>query len=84
MFRVITFIILSKTFVAYNNGTVLVKHPSLIEFREKSDKANILNKKFETSVQRASRIEKEHKNALLEKIEYRDDDPLRKYFYRTR
>lgn len=37
-----------------------MKHPSLINFREKSDKANICNKRYETAKERALRLEKEH------------------------
>ena len=36
-----------------------MKHPSLIEFRDKSDKANICNKRYETAKERAIRLEKE-------------------------
>ncbi|CDW86374.1 UNKNOWN [Stylonychia lemnae] len=71
-------------FLAYQHGSILTKHPSLYEFRAKSDKANICNKKYETTVLRAKRLESEHKEAILEKLEYRQDDPLRKYFYRSR
>lgn len=48
-----------------------MKHPSLIEFRDKSEKANICNKKYETAKDRAQRIENEQHNALLERLEYR-------------
>jgi hypothetical protein len=62
----------------------MVRHPSLIEFREKSDKTNLYNRTYETSVDKANRLEKEHKNAMLEKVLYKEDDPLRKYFLRPR
>eukprot|EP00347_Sterkiella_histriomuscorum_P000773 403374559 len=68
----------------YLKGSLIMKHPSLIDFREKSDKANICNKRYETTKDRAIRLEKEQQNAILEKLEYRQDDPLRKYFYRSR
>jgi hypothetical protein len=61
-----------------------MKHPSLIEFREKSDKTNLYNRRYETAVDKANRIEKELQNAMLEKKLYKDDDPLRKYFLRPR
>jgi len=43
----------------------------LYEFRDKSEKANICNKKYESTVSKAKRLEKEHQEAMLEKLEYR-------------
>ena len=61
-----------------------MRHPSLIDLRQKSEKANLYNRTYEESVDKANRMEKEQQAAMLEKLLYKQDDPLRKYFLRPR
>lgn len=37
-----------------------MSHPDLINFREKSDKTNMYNRRYEPAKERAERINKEH------------------------
>ena len=73
-----------KLILAYQKGSVIMRHPSLIDLRQKSEKANLYNRTYEQSVDKAKRLEKEQQAAMLEKLLYKQDDPLRKYFLRPR
>ena len=39
------------------NGSMLLKHPSLHDFRPQCDKKQIINKRYELAKDRASRLE---------------------------
>ena len=68
----------------YMNGSIIMKHPSLHEFRTKSDKMNIYNSKYEQSKDRALRLQVEHHEGYLEKYEWNEGEPIRKYYLRPR
>jgi hypothetical protein len=70
--------------LGYINGSVLLKHPSIHDFRTKTDKPNVYNRKYEPSVDRANRIAQENNEAILEKLRYNENEPRRKYFLRPR
>lgn len=71
--------------LAFKNGAIdEAKHPDFIDFRDKSDKVNIYNRKYEVAGERAKKAEIKNKEMILEKLEYRDDDPSKRYFMRKR
>jgi hypothetical protein len=63
---------------------VVLRHPSLNDFREKSEATGIINRHHESTLARMERITLENKEAALERLEYKMDDPTRKYFLRAR
>jgi hypothetical protein len=75
---------LTLDFIAYHQGSILLKHPSLHDFRPPCDKPQVINKRYETSKARAERIEGESKRAILEKLMFNEREPNRKYYLRQR
>ena len=51
---------INTSILDYEHGSILLKHPSLYEFREKSDKIPMYNRKFESTKDRGDRIEVEN------------------------
>ena len=62
----------------------MLKHPSHHDFRPHCDKEQIYNRRYETSNDRATRMETTHKNNILEKLKYNEEEPNRKYYLRPR
>jgi len=46
------------------------KHPSLHEFRDKSEKKNMYNFKYEPAKERAQKEQDKQKRAFLERLDY--------------
>ena len=66
------------------HGSLLLKHPSQVDFRPPCDKEPMYNRRYETSMDRATRKEIEHKATILEKLNYNENEPNRKYYLRPR
>lgn len=85
MLRVRSFrVLLINILLDYEHGSVLLKHPSLYEFRDKSDKIPMYNRKFESSMDRANRIEDENSKAILERLVFDENEPRKKHHLRAR
>lgn len=53
-------------------------------FKDKSDYVGVVNRNYETSKDRANRIEKANKEKVFQHTVFSDDEPSRKYFLRRR
>ena len=65
------------------NGSYPIKQP-MQYFKDKSQFVGVVNRNYETSKDRAARVEKSNKEKVFQHTVFRDDDPSRKYFLRRR
>ena len=64
-------------------GSIQLKHPDLMEFREKSEKMNFYNRHHESDKERVMRAQKEAKQRILEK-DYNEKEPNKKHYLKPR
>lgn len=69
--------------IAFMQGSYPLKSP-VQYFKDKSDYVGVVNRNYETSKDRANRIEKANKEKVFQHTVFREDEPSRKYFLRRR
>lgn len=70
--------------LGYLKGSVILYHPSLHDFREKVDKMNLYNFRYETSETRASRKQQEFHDVMREKNDLDEKEPNKQSHLRKR